>query len=150
MKKLRSAVLLIILILGFSTLAQAGLDDFIHKVNEQAKEDINRFNAKLSSQFGIPVPRVEDILKQVPSPADAFMVLQLGEMSRNQPEAVLQTYKAGRDKGWGAIAKELGIKPGSREFHALKAGDLSFTGRPSGGVQQHGKGKGKGKGRNRD
>ncbi len=148
MKKLRSAVLLIILILGFAAHAQAGLDDFIRKVNEQAKEDINRFNAKLSSQFGIPVPKVEDILKQMPSPADAFMVLQLGEMSGKQPETVVQTYKSGRDKGWGVIAKELGIKPGSREFHALKSGDLSFTGQPSGGVQQHGKGKGKG--RNRD
>ncbi len=150
MKKLRSAVLLIILILGFAAHAHAGLDDFIRKVNEQAKEDINRFNAKLSSQFGVPVPKVEDILKHVPSPADAFMVLQLGEMSSKQPETVLQTYQASRDKGWGAIAKELGIKPGSGEFHALKSGDLSFTGRPGGGVQQHGKGKGKGKGRNRD
>jgi hypothetical protein len=24
-------------------------------------------------------------------------------------------------KGWGAVAKDLGIKPGSEEFHELKA-----------------------------
>ncbi|WP_169732719.1 hypothetical protein [Holophaga foetida] len=48
------------------------------------------------------------------------------------------------------MAKELGIKPGSAEFHALKRGDLRFDGRPQGG-QGKGKdkerGKGHGKGR---
>ncbi len=47
----------------------------------------------------------------------------------------------------GVIAKELGIKPGSPEFHALKRGDFVFTGEPggsAGGVQGKGKGNGKG------
>ena len=102
----------------------------MRRVNDQAKSDINRFNARISAQFGIPVPKVEDILKRVPSPADAFMVFQLGQMSNKQPDVVLHTYQASRDKGWGAIAHELGIKPGSPEFHALKRGDLHFTGQP--------------------
>jgi len=44
-------------------------------------------------------------------------------------------YQIHQGKGWGAIPKSLGIKPGSKEFHALKKGDLDG-----------GKGKGKGKG----
>ncbi|HEY6011455.1 MAG TPA: hypothetical protein VIX18_08300 [Nitrospirota bacterium] len=156
MKKLSSIVLCIILIAGFATLAHAGLDDFIRRVNEQAAHDINRFASKVSSQFGIPVPRVEDVLRHVPTPADAFMVFQLGQMSNKPPDMVLPVYQANRDRGWGAIAKELGIKPGSPEFHALKNGNLSFTGQPGGGGwdQQGGggkkKGKGRGKGHNRD
>ena len=144
MKKF-SVVLLMIFIAGFASVAHADLDDFLRRVNEQAKADISSFNVKLSAQFGIPVPRVDEILKVVAAPADAFMVLQLGQMSNKQPEAVVQTYQANRDKGWGVIAKELGIKPGSPEFHALKRGDFTFTGK-AGGSEDQGKGKGKGKG----
>jgi hypothetical protein len=147
MKKF-SVVLLMLFIAGFSSVAHADLNDFLRRVNEQAKADISSFNVKLSAQFGIPVPRVDEILKVVAAPADAFMVLQLGQMSNKQPEAVVQTYQANRDKGWGVIAKELGIKPGSPEFHALKRGDFTFTGK-AGGSGDQGKGKGKGKGRNK-
>lgn len=151
MKKLRSGVLVVIFMLSFVAIAQAGLDDFIRRVNAEAKEDINRFATKLGSQFGLPVPRIDDIMKKVPSPADAFMVLQLGHMSNKPPDTVLPVYHANRDRGWGAIAKELGIKPGSREFHALKSGNLSFTGQPGSGIQSYEKGKKKkGKGRDRD
>lgn len=37
-------------------------------------------------------------------------------------ETVYVTYQKNQKKGWGAIAKELGIKPGSKEFHQLKNG----------------------------
>ena len=63
----------------------------------------------------------------VATPADAFMVFQLGQMAHRPPETVVHTYQRPQGKGWGVIAKELGIKPGSREFHALKNGDLTFT-----------------------
>jgi hypothetical protein len=150
MKQFRIAVSLFILIAGFASVAHADLDDFIRRVNQQAKEDITRFNAKLSAQFGVPVPQVDAILKRVAAPADAFMVLQLSLMSKNKPETVLQTYTKHRDKGWGVIAKELGIKPGSSEFHALKRGDFSLTGHREGSDDnEHGKGKGKGKGHNK-
>ena len=149
MKKISIAVLLF-LITGFAGVAHADLDDFIRRVNAQAKSDIKSFNTKLSTQFGVPVPRVDAILRAVASPADAFMVLQLGQMSNKQPEAVVQTYQANRDKGWGVIAKELGIKPGSPEFHALKRGDFALTGKAGNSSDQGpGKGKGKGKGHNR-
>jgi hypothetical protein len=64
-------------------------------------------------------------------------------MAHRPPETVVQTYQTHKGKGWGVIAKELGIKPGSREFHALKNGDLTFGETPGDGP---GKGKGKGKG----
>jgi hypothetical protein len=75
------------------------------------------------------------------------MVFQLGQFARVSHERVLEVYQPSRKKGWGAIAKELGIKPGSAEFHALKRGDLHFTGQPSGYDETPGKGKGKGKGK---
>jgi hypothetical protein len=96
----------------------------------------------VSTQFGIPEVQVRATIGTVAAPADAFMVYQLGQMTRKPPEQVVQVYKANQGKGWGVIAKSLGIKPGSPEFHALKRGDFALTGEPGGGP---GKGKGKGK-----
>lgn len=147
MKKIRSVVFLLMVIMSIASVAYADLDSFLRSVNVQAQTDIKNFNIKLSAQFGVPVPQVDAIVKRVPAPADAFMVLQLGQMANKQPEAVLETYQRSRGKGWGELAKELGIKPGSPEFHALKRGDLSFTGEPGG--EGHGKGHGKGNGKGR-
>jgi hypothetical protein len=43
-------------------------------------------------------------------------------MSHHSPEKVLDAYKANQGKGWGVMAKKLGIKPGSQEFQALRKG----------------------------
>ena len=124
-----------------------GLEDFLASINVQARADLPGFSAKVSAQFGVPAPKVQAVIQAVHEPADAFMVFQLGQMARTQPERVLEVYTPNKKKGWGAIAKELGIKPGSAEFHALKSGNLSFTGKPSGNDDTPGKGKGKGKGK---
>jgi hypothetical protein len=126
-----------------------GLDDFLANVNIQARADMPGFSAKISTQFGVPLPEVQAIVQTVRDPADAFMVFQLGQFARVPTDRVMAVYKPKRKKGWGAIAKELGIKPGSAEFHALKRGDLHFTGQPGAYDDHNGKGKGKGKGHNK-
>jgi len=139
-------ILLAVLVLMLAALpgvAAASLDTFLSSVNVQARVDLPGFHATVSAQFGVPIPQVQAVLHTVGSPADAFMVFQLGQMSHRPPETVVQTYKTHKGKGWGVIAKELGIKPGSQEFHALKSGDLVYGGAPNEG---HGKGKGNGKG----
>jgi hypothetical protein len=78
------------------------------------------------------------------------MVLRLGELSRHSTSDVLEQYRANKDRGWGALAKSLGIKPGSREFHALKAGhDLNVAGGNQYGGSKHPGNKGKGANRNK-
>ncbi len=134
-------LILILVLVGMPGIAAASLDDFLGRVNAQARVDLPGFSLQVGTQFGVPVARVEAVLGMVATPADAFMVFQLGQMAHRPPETVLQTYQSHRGKGWGVIAKELGIKPGSREFHALKNGDLTFGGTPGDGP---GKGKGKG------
>ena len=152
MKRLISLVLCAML-LSLSTAAWASLDGFLANLNIQAQADLPGFKAKVSAQFGVPLPKVEAVFTQVSVPADVFMTFQLGQMAHKQPETVLKTYTVNKSKGWGAIAKELGIKPGSAEFHALKRGDLAFTGQPAGAgndaAPAPGKGKGKGKGHNK-
>jgi hypothetical protein len=132
----------VVLLLATPGVASASLESFLNSVNVQARADLPGFSMKLGAQFGVPVPQVEAVLGVVATPADAFMVLQLGHMAHRQPATVTQTYQRHRGKGWGVIAKELGIKPGSAEFHAFKSGDLVFDGVP---VESKAKGKGKGK-----
>lgn len=124
-----------------------GLEDFLSNVNVQARVDLPGFSARISNQFGVPLPQVQAVIQRVREPADAFMVFQLGQFSGRQPERVLDVYSRSKGKGWGVIAKELGIKPGSSEFHALKRGNLHFTGAPTASDNSSGKGKSKGRGK---
>lgn len=146
MKKALVTMAIFILIAVSAASAHADLDTFLEDLNIQARADRKGFSVRLSSQFGVSLPQVESIMKMVEFPADVFMCLQLGEMTGKQPERVVKTYKSNKRKGWGAIAKELGIKPGSAEFHALKRGDFELIG---GGEGTADKGKGKGKGKSK-
>jgi hypothetical protein len=42
----------------------------------------------------------------------------MGNLSRKPMNTVVDVYE--KNQGWGNIAKELGIKPGSQEFHRMK------------------------------
>lgn len=127
--------------------AAGGLDGFLSKLNAQARSDLAGFSAKISAQFGVPEAQVKVVISTVKEPADAFMVFQLGQMARQPTDKVLEVYQSGKGKGWGAMARDLGIKPGSPEFHALKRGDFHLGDASS---DDHGNGKGRGKGRNKD
>lgn len=87
-----------------------GLDSFLSSLNVQARADMNGFSARICAQFGTPEAQVRAVLSTVSDPADAFMVFQLGRMTQTPPDRVLEVYRGGKRKGWGALAKELGIK----------------------------------------
>jgi len=139
----------------FTRAAAGDLDGFLRNLNVEARADGDGFSARVSAQFGVPEARVKVVLGNVSEPADAFMVFQLGQMTGRSPDKVIEVYNAQKGKGWGVIAKELGIKPGSREFQALKNGDLHLGGKSGGAAKSGGsaksgnddsdKGKGKGK-----
>lgn len=148
MKKTVVSSVLFLYMIVFAAVAHADLDSFMSGLNVKARADMSGFSVKLGAQFGIPLPQVQAVVKAVETPADAFMCFQLSQMTGVQPETVVHTYKTNKGRGWGVIAKELGIKPGSPEFHALKRGDFALTGEPGGGRGQ-GRGKGKGRGHNK-
>jgi hypothetical protein len=145
MKLVKSMLVLSVLFLLFSAVAIAGDFDWIKDFNIQAEADPSGFRARLGVRFNIGDVEMKTVLSNVEKPADAFMVLRLGEMSKQPTDYVIRQYKSNRGKGWGVLAKSLGIKPGSREFHALKNGQDLYDGKNEGG----GNGKGKGKGRGR-
>jgi hypothetical protein len=53
-------------------------------------------------------------------PADIYMTVELAMISGTPVDRVVEIYRVNQGKGWGVIAKQLGIKPGSAAFKALK------------------------------
>lgn len=114
--------------------------DFLQRVNLSAEADLPGFKARLSTDFALPLPKVEAVLKSLPTPADAYMCLRVGQVAGKPVEAVVSEYRRNAGKGWGVIARNLGIKPGSREFHALKEGRFDAPAQGGGGKgKEHGR-----------
>ena len=122
------------------SMAMAGDFEWLKELNIQAQADPSGFRAQLATRFRIGGAEVSAVIGNVKEPADAYMVLRLGEMSGRPVAQVTEAYRAGRGQGWGNLAKSLGIKPGSPEFHALKRGH-DLGGKGAGGGKSKGKSK---------
>lgn len=105
------------------TMVKAADFDWLKNLNFSAEADSSGFRSSLSTRFKIGDLQLDTVLRQVARPADAYMVLRLGEISRQPLNVVIDRYQAKKGDGWGVLAKSLGIKPGSDEFHALKRGN---------------------------
>lgn len=112
------------------------MDNILKDINTKAKEDLNAFVQNAISTFNTTKDKVEGLLKDLVNPGDVYMVMQTSQVVNKPVDEVKVAYQKNKDKGWGQIAKDLGIKPGSAEFHALK-----------GKVKNHGNGKDKSKGK---
>lgn len=126
------------------------LDVSLGKVNVEANADRNNFIKKLSVSYNTPEKNIEVLFsREQMQPADVYMTLKVARIANRPIETVVREYRVNQGRGWGVIAKNLGIKPGSKEFHALKRDDSGMLGQ-QGGNAGKGKGHGHGKGRGRD
>jgi hypothetical protein len=119
------------------------LDTTLGNLNVRTQgNNLSEFISNMSLSYRIPRIEIENLLFKVKMPpADVYMTVGLASISNKPVDAVVNEYRANKDKGWGVIAKRLGIKPGSKDFKALKNG---------GSLQlEKVKGKGKGKGTNK-
>jgi hypothetical protein len=144
LQKVLFTVLVVFLLLSSSAIVVAGDFDWIRDFNIRAEADPSGFRTRLAARFKIGDTQINAVLSNVEKPADAYMVLRLGEMSAKPTDYVIEKYRSGKGKGWGALAKSLGIKPGSKEFHALKNGNDIYN------DNDKGKGKDKDKRKDRD
>ena len=117
----RSAFIFFIAQFFLASTVIAGDFDWLKNLDISAKADLPGFNTTLASRFRIGDAEIKAVINHVERPSDAYMVLRLGEISHQPTNYVVKQYRKNKHKGWGALAKSLGIKPGSREFHELKA-----------------------------
>ena len=122
------------------------MDNVLKDINIKAEADINIFKQDVSIKFEIAKNKIESLLT-IMAPGDVYMAAEISNIIHKPIETVSETYTKNKGKGWGEIAKELGIKPGSKEFHEMKA---KFKGKgkskdkeEKGNSGSHGKGKGK-------
>lgn len=105
------------------------LDVSLGRLNTEAKADMGGFVRRLSVSYGVPEKSVHLLIKKDGmQPADVYMAVRLSRMSGRPLDHVVREHRANRGRGWGVLAKRLGIKPGSKEFHELKKGDLGLRG----------------------
>ena len=117
-----------ILLLGVISNAQvpfntgnAELDDDLSTINANAKLDYGTFKADLKLSYNISDKKIDYLsVSAKMEPAEIYLSLELSKLSGRSVDEVVEIYKIHKDKGWGYIAKQLGIKPGSDEFHKLK------------------------------
>jgi len=126
--KRKGFVVLSLTLLLVSSAADAADFDWVKDFNIRVQADPAGFRARIAARFQIGDAQITAVLGSVSTPADAYIVLRLGEMSRHPTDVVLREYTASRGKGWGVMAQSLGIKPGSEEFHALKRGQDLYDG----------------------
>ena len=121
-------LLLFVLYVGINSNAQApfntGDSEFdadLGKINADAKLDFGAFKTNLALSYDISDQKIDYMSITVKmEPAEIYLALELSKLSRKSIDQVVEVYKVNKAKGWGVIAKELGIKPGSPEFHNLK------------------------------
>ena len=127
-----------------SSVAVAGDFDWVRDFNIKAEANPSGFRARLEARFQVGDLEINAVLDNIEKPSDAYILFRFGEMSNQPIDHIVENYKAYRGRGWGVFAKSLGIKPGSKDFHALKQGQDLYDVRNKGKDRTK---KSKGKGR---
>lgn len=93
--------------------------------------DMNRYGTQYRDPFidemvryhAAPRDLVTDLLvNRRWAPGDVYYACTLAQVIGRPCRYVVDEWSANHGQGWGAVAKRLGIKPGSAEFHRLKKG----------------------------
>jgi len=95
-------------------------DANLNIINTSAKGDLTGFKADLTATFGVSTKNIDYMFSINMEPGEIYLALEISTAVNQPIETVIETYEANKDKGWGYIAQQLGIKPGSDAFHALK------------------------------
>ena len=81
MKALKMMLTGLMVLLFVSSAALAGDFDWLKDLNVKAEVDPSGFRAQLAARFKIGNTEINTVISNVERPADAYMVLRLGEMS---------------------------------------------------------------------
>ncbi len=97
------------------------LDSQLGYMNDYGRDNRDYFVDDVVNSFGAPRYLVNDLLNTRRWDAgDVYYACALAYQMRRPCADVVKQYDQNRGQGWGVIAKRMGIKPGSAEFHALK------------------------------
>ena len=145
MRNMTSLMLIVMLCIAYPTFAQYNtgddeLNNSLLTIDANAKLDFGAFKVDISGSYDITEKKLDYLSVEIEmSAGDIYMTIELAKITEKSVDDVVTVYTKNKNKGLRVIAKELGIKPGSTEFHALK-GKTKDKGKE--------KSKSKGKGKN--
>jgi len=113
-----------IITFGFN---DSGLEKDLHRINLITKFNMSEFSSKVAKAWGTSEQNVLLGFKNGLNAYEVYLVIALARLSGRQPIAVISMYTRDRNKGWGVLARNLGIKPGSKQFKRLKETTASFA-----------------------
>ena len=97
------------------------IDTQLGAMNGYGRDNRDYFVDDVVGNFGAPRYLVNDLLTTRRwAPGDVYYACALAYQLRRPCADVVRMYEQDRGQGWGVIAKRMGIKPGSAQFHALK------------------------------
>ncbi|WP_370480316.1 hypothetical protein [Tamlana flava] len=99
----------------------AQLDSDLKAINTQASLNLSLFNKEMHVSYHVSEKKLNYMSVSLGMiPGEIYFSLEISKIAKVSLDRVLTIYKNHKSRGWGVIAKELGIKPGSVEFHQLK------------------------------
>jgi len=118
MKKL---ILFLLIITSFTAYAQKnGFRSYRNHADRYGTDNPALFSQMLARQYNLNESAIGDLHRKFNRNwGDLALGLEMGHLSKKPMDTVFGTYE--NNRGWGNIAKDLGIKPGSEEFHRMKS-----------------------------
>lgn len=123
------------------------LDTDLNAINTNAKIDLGGFKVSLSADYKVTSKQIDHLFSLGMQPGEVYLSLEISAITGKKVEDVAACYKSNKTKGWGYIAKEMGIKPGSAEFHELKGHSKA---KKEKGNSSNNKGQGNGNGKSKN
>src|SRR5688572_12776656 len=105
--------------ISFNT-GDVSFDADLNVINTNANKDLPTFKSDLSVSFGVSVGTIDNMFSVGMTAGEVYLGLEIATVTSRPVTDVITVYRKSKSKGWGVIAQEMGIKPGSDEFHALK------------------------------
>lgn len=97
------------------------LDTDLNQINLSASANFESFKNDCAVAYHVSTSSLDDMRVRLHwSPGEIYFALELARISRRPVADVIHIYQSNPKNGWGNIAKQMGIKPGSPEFHQLK------------------------------
>lgn len=127
-------------------LADAELNSCLSTLNATANLNYPDFKANIRLSYNITEAKFDYLAVKIKmAPADIYMTVRLAMITKTSVDKIAVIYQRDNAKGWGRIAQDLGIKPGSAEFKALKVKALEHSEK----IKNRGKSKEKGNGKHK-
>lgn len=99
------------------------VDSYLGDVNRYGSRYQDPFVNEMVRYYGAPRDLVVELLgTRRWAPGDVYYACAIAQILGRPCRYVADYWGQHHGKGWGAVAQELGIKPGSAEFHRLKKG----------------------------